>query len=156
MPRVVLCLRRLVVPARHLLLALVQVELVTVVRVLGLPVPLVLTVPRALVLVRVLLAHLAPHVLVVPVVHLVLLVARQVVLVAVVPAAVVLVAAPADLEVHDQVAVDVLRAAVVVVVVVVKMIYRHQRSLIAKTQLQFLRALSLLSVAYLRKNSGHV
>ncbi len=140
------------VPARHLLLALVQVELVTVVRVLGLPVPLVLTVPRALVLVRVLLAHLAPHVLAV---HLVLLVARQVVLVAVVPAAVVLVAAPADLEVHDQVAVDVLRAAVVVVVVV-KMIYRRQRSLIAKTRLQFQRALSLLSVAYLRKNSGHV
>jgi len=127
------------------------VELVTVVRVLGLPVPLVLTVPRALVLVRVLLAHLAPHVLVVPVVHLVLLVARLVV-----PAAVVLVADPADLEVHDQVAVDVLRAAVVVVVVVVKMIYRHQRSLIAKTRLQFQRALSLLSVAYLRKNSGHV
>jgi hypothetical protein len=129
------------------------VELVTVVRVLGLPVPLVLTVPRALVLVRVLLAHLAPHVLAV---HLVLLVARQVVLVAVVPAAVVLVAAPADLEVHDQVAVDVLRAAVVVVVVVVKMICRRQRSLIAKTRLQFQRALSLLSVAYLRKNSGHV
>lgn len=153
MPRVALCPRHLVVPARHLLLALVQVELVTVVRVLGLPVPLVLTVPRALVLVRVLLAHLAPHVLAV---HLVLLVARQVVLVAVVPAAVVLVAAPADLEVHDQVAVDVLRAAVVVVVVVVKMIYRRQRSLIAKTRLQFQRALSLLSVAYLRKNSGHV
>jgi hypothetical protein len=74
----------------------------------------------------------------------------------VVPAAVVLVADPADQEVHDQVAVDVLRAAVVVVVVVVKMIYRHQRSLIAKTRLQFQRALSLLSVAYLRKNSGHV
>ncbi len=139
------------VPARHLLLALVQVELVTVVRVLGLPVPLVLTVPRALVLVRVLLAHLAPRVLVVPAVHLVLLVARLVVLVAV-----VLVAALADLEVHDQVVADVLRAVVVVVVVVVKMIYRHQRSLIAKTQLQFLRALSLLSVAYLRKSSGHV
>ena len=153
MPRVVLCPHRLVVPARHLLLAHVQVELVMVVRVLGLLVPLVLTVPHVLVLVLVLLAHLAPHVLAV---HLVLLVARQVVLVAVVPAAVVLVAAPADLEVHDQVVVDVLRAAVVVVVVVVKMIYRHQRSLIAKTQLQFLRALSLLSVAYLRKNSGHV
>jgi hypothetical protein len=140
-----------VVPARHLLLALVQVELVMVVRVLGLLVPLVLTVPHVLVLVRDLLAHLAPHVLVVPVVHLVLLAARLVVLVAV-----VLVAALADLEVHDQVAVDGLRAVVVVVVVVVKMIYRHQRSLIAKTQLQFLRALSLLSVAYLRKNSGHV
>jgi hypothetical protein len=126
------------------------------VRVLELPVPLVLTAHRALVLVRVLLAHLAPHVLVVPAVHLVLLVARLVVLVAVVLVAVVLVAAPADLEVHDQVAVDVLRVAVVVVVVVVKMIYRHQRSLIAKTQLQFLRALSLLSVAYLRKSSGHV
>ena len=151
MPRVVLCPHRLVVPARHLLRALVQVELVTVVRVLELPVPLVLTAHRALVLVRVLLAHLVPRVLVVPVVHLVLLVARLVV-----PAAVVLVADPADLEVHDQVAVDVLRAAVVVVVVVVKMIYRHQRSLIAKTQLQFLRALSLLSVAYLRKSSGHV
>ena len=139
------------VPARHLLLALVQVELVTVVRVLGLLVPLVLTAPRVLVLVRVLLAHLAPHVLVVPVVHLVLLVARLVVQVAV-----VLVAALADLEVHDQVVADVLRAVVVVVVVVVKMIYRHRRSLIAKTRLQSLRALSLLSVAYLRKNSGHV
>ncbi len=121
------------------------------VRVLELPVPLVLTAHRALVLVRVLLAHLAPHVLVVPAVHLVLLVARLVVLVAV-----VLVAALADLEVHDQVAVGVLRVAVVVVVVVVKMIYRHQRSLIAKTRLQFLRAPSSLSVAYLRKNSGHV
>jgi len=143
-----------VVPARHLLRALVQVELVMAVRGLGLLVLQVLTVPRALVLARVLLAHLAPHVLVVPVVHLVHLVhlvARLVVLVAV-----VLVAALADLEVHDQVAVDVLRVAVVVVVVVVKMIYRHQRSLIAKTQLQFLRALSLLSVAYLRKSSGHV
>jgi hypothetical protein len=86
---------------------------------------------------------------VVPVVHLVHLVA-------VVPAAVVLVAAPADLEVHDQVAVDVLRAAVVVVVVVVKMIYRRQRSLIAKTRLQFQRAPLLLNVAYLRKSSGHV
>jgi hypothetical protein len=125
-----------------------------VVRVPGLRVLLVLTVPRVPVLARVLLAHLAPHVLVVPVVHLVLLAARLVVLVVLV--AVVLVAALADLEVHDQVAVDVLRAVVVVVVVVVKMIYRHQRSLIAKTQLQFLRALSLLSVAYLRKNSGHV
>ena len=122
-----------------------------VVRVPGLRVLLVLTVPRVPVLARVLLAHLAPHVLVVPVVHLVPPVARLVVLVAV-----VLVAALADLEAHDQVAVDVLRAAVVVVVVVVKMIYRHRRSLIAKTQLQFLRALSLLSVAYLRKNSGHV
>ena len=151
MPRVALCPRRLVVPARHLLLALVQVELGTVVRVLGLLVPLVLTVPHVLVLVLVLLAHLAPHVLVVPVVHLVLLVARLVV-----PVAVVLVAVLADLEVHDQVAVDVLRAVVVVVVVVVKMIYRHQRLLIAKTRLQFLRALSLLNVAYLRKNSGHV
>ena len=110
-----------------------------------------LTAPRVLVLVRVLLAHLAPHVLVVPVVHLVLLVARLVVQVAV-----VLVAALADLEVHDQVGADVLRAVVVVVVVVVKMIYRHQRSLIAKTRLQSLRALSLLSVAYLRKSSGHV
>ena len=139
------------VPARHLLLALVQVELGTVVRVLGLLVPLVLTVPHVLVLVLVLLAHLAPHVLVVPVVHLVLLVERLVV-----PVAVVLVAVLADLVVHDQVAVDVLRAAVVVVVVVVKMIYRHQRSLIAKTRLQSLRALSLLSVAYLRKSSGHV
>ena len=138
------------VPARHLLLALVQVELGTVVRVLGLLVPLVLTVPHVLVLVLVLLAHLAPHVLVVPVVHLVLLVERLVV-----PVAVVLVAVLADLVVHDQVAVDVLRAAVVVVVVV-KMIYRHQRSLIAKTRLQSLRALSLLSVAYLRKSSGHV
>ena len=150
MPRVALCPRRLVVPARHLLLALVQVELGTVVRVLGLLVPLVLTVPHVLVLVLVLLAHLAPHVLVVPVVHLVLLVERLVV-----PVAVVLVAVLADLVVHDQVAVDVLRAAVVVVVVV-KMIYRHQRSLIAKTRLQSLRALSLLSVAYLRKSSGHV
>ena len=150
MPRVDLCPRRLVVPARHLLLALVQVELGTVVRVLGLLVPLVLTVPHVLVLVLVLLAHLAPHVLVVPVVHLVLLVARLVV-----PVAVVLVAALADLVVHDQVAVDGL-LAVVVVVVVVKMIYRHQRLLIAKTRLQSLRALSLLSVAYLRKSSGHV
>ena len=151
MPRVALCPRHLVVPARHLLLALVQVELVTVVRVLGLLVPLVLTAPRVLVLVRVLLAHLAPHVLVVPVVHLVLLVARLVVQVAV-----VLVAALADLEVRDQVVVDVPRAVVVVVVGVVKMIYRHRRSLIAKTRLQSQRALSLLSVAYLRKSSGHV
>ena len=113
-----------------------------------------LTAPRVLVLVRVLLAHLAPRVLVVPAVlavHLVLLVARLVVQVAV-----VLVAALADLEVHDQVGADVLRAVVVVVVVVVKMIYRHRRSLIAKTRLQSLRALSLLSVAYLRKSSGHV
>ena len=151
MPRVVLCPRRLVVRARHLLRVLVQVELVMAVRVLELPVLLVLTAHRVLLLARVLPVPLAPHVLVVPVVHLVHLVARLVVLVAV-----VLVAAPADLEVHDQVAVDVLRVAVVVVVVVVKMIYRHQRSLIAKTQLQFLRALSLLSVAYLRKSSGHV
>jgi len=143
-----------VVPARHLLLALVQVELVMAVRVLGLRVPLVLTVPLVLVVARDLLAHLAPLVpvvQVVPAVHLVLLVARLVVLVAV-----VLVAALADLEVHDQVAVDVLRAVVVVVVVVVKMIYRHQRSLIAKTQLQFQRAPSLSNVAYLRKSSGHV
>ena len=142
------------VPARHLLLALVQVELVTAVRVLELPVPLVLTVHRVPVLARVLLVPLAPRVLVVPAVlavHLVLLVARLVVQVAV-----VLVAALADLEVHDQVAADVLRAVVVVVVVVVKMIYRHQRSLIAKTRLQSQRALSLLSVAYLRKSSGHV
>ena len=142
------------VPARHPLLALVQVELVTAVRVLELPVPLVLTVHRVPVLARVLLVPLAPRVLVVPAVlavHLVLLVARLVVQVAV-----VLVAALADLEVHDQVAADVLRAVVVVVVVVVKMIYRHQRSLIAKTRLRSLRALSLLSVAYLRKNSGHV
>ena len=154
MPRVVLCPRRLVVPARRLLLVLVQVELVMAVRVLGLLVPLVLTAPRVLVLVRVLLAHLAPHVLVVPAVlavHLVLLVARLVVQVAV-----VLVAALADLEVRDQVVVDVPRAVVVVVVGVVKMIYRHRRSLIAKTRLQSQRALSLLSVAYLRKSSGHV
>jgi len=150
-PRVVLCPRHLVVPTRYLLLALVQVELVTVVRALGLRALLVLTVPRVPVLARVLLAHLAPHVLVVLAVHLVLPVARLVVLVAV-----VLVAALADLEVHDQVAVDGLRAVVVVVVVVVKMIYRHQRLLIAKTQLQFLRALSLLSAAFLRKSSGHV
>ena len=139
------------VPARHLLLVLVQVELVTVVRVLELPVLLVLTAHRVLLLARVLPVPLAPHVLVVLVVHLVLLVARLVVL-----EVVVLVAAPADLEVHDQVVADVLRAVVVVVVVVVKMIYRHQRSLIAKTRLRSLRALSLLSVAYLRKNSGHV
>ena len=139
------------VPARHPLLALVQVELVTAVRVLELPVPLVLTVHRVPVLARVLLVPLAPHVPAVLAVHLVLLVARLVVLVAV-----VLVAALADLEVHDQVVADVLRAVVVVVVVVVKMIYRHRRSLIAKTRLQSLRALSLLSVAYLRKNSGHV
>ena len=142
------------VPARHPLLALVQVELVTAVRVLELPVPLVLTVHRVPVLARVLLVPLAPRVLVVPAVlavHLVLLVARLVVQVAV-----VLVAALADLEVHDQVAADVLRAVVVVVVVVVKMIYRHQRSLIAKTRLQSLRALSLLSVAYLHKSSGRV
>ena len=110
-----------------------------------------LTAPRVLVLVRVLLAHLAPHVLVVPVVHLVLPVVHLVLQVAV-----VLVAALADLEVHDQVVAAVLRAVVVVVVVVVKMIYRHRRSLIAKTRLQSLRALSLLSVAYLRKSSGHV
>lgn len=121
------------------------------VRVLVLPVPLVLTAHRVLVLARVLPAHLAPHVPAVPAVHLVLLVARLVVQVAV-----VLVAVLADLEVHDQVVAVVLRAVVVVVVVVVKMIYRHQRLLIAKTRLQFLRALSLLNVAYLRKNSGHV
>ena len=137
--------------ARHLLRALVQVELGMVVRVLGLPVLLVLTVPRVPVLARVLLAHLVPRVLVVLAVHLVLPVARLVVLVAV-----VLVAALADLVVHDQVAVDGLLAVVVVAVVVVKMIFRHQRLLIAKTQLQFLRAPSLLNVAYLRKNSGHV
>ena len=138
------------VPARHLLLALVQVELGTVVRVLVLPVPLVLTVPRVPVLARALLAHLAPHVPVVLAVHLALLVARLVV-----PVAVALAAALVDLEVHDQVVVDVLRA-VAVVVVVVKMIYRHRRSLTAKTQLQSLKALSLLSGAYLRKSSGHV
>lgn len=139
------------VPARHLLLALVQVELGTVVRVLVLPVPLVLTVPRVPVLARALLAHLAPHVPVVLAVHLALLVARLVV-----PVAVALAAALVDLEVHDQVVVDVLRAVAVVVVVVVKMIYRHRRSLTAKTQLQSLKALSLLSGAYLRKSSGHV
>ena len=139
------------VPARHLLLALVQVELGTVVRVLGLRVLLVLTVPRVPVVARVLLAHLAPRVLAVLVVHLVLPVALLVVL-----AAVVLVAALAVLEVHDQVAVDGLLAVVGVDVVGAKMIYRHQRLLIARTQLQFLRALSLLNVAYLHKNSGHV
>lgn len=142
------------VPARHLLLTHAQVELVTVVHVLVLPVPLVLTVPRVPVLARALLAHLAPHVPVVLAVHLALLVARLVV--PVVPVAVALAAALVDLEVHDQVVVDVLRAVVVVVVVVVKMIYRHRRSLTAKTQLQSLKALSLLSGAYLRKSSGHV
>lgn len=140
------------VPARHPLLALVQVELVTAVRVLELPVPLVLTVPRVPVLARVLLVPLAPHVPAVLAVHLVVHLAVPVVRLE----AVDLVAALADLEVRDQVVVDGPRAVVVVVVVVVKMIYRHQRSLIAKTRLQSPRALSLLSVAYLRKSSGHV
>ena len=140
------------VPARHPLLALVQVELVTAVRVLELPVPLVLTVHRVPVLARVLLVPLAPHVPAVLAVHLVVHLAVPVVRLE----AVDLVAVLADLEVRDQVVVDVPRAVVVVVVGVVKMIYRHRRSLIAKTRLQSQRALSLLSVAYLRKSSGHV
>ena len=144
------------VPARHPLLALVQVELVTAVRVLELPVPLVLTVHRVPVLARVLLVPLAPHVPAVLAVHLVVHLAVYLAVPVVRLEAVDLVAVLADLEVRDQVVVDGLLAVVVVVVGVVKMIYRHQRSLIAKTRLQSQRALSLLSVAYLRKSSGHV